>query len=188
MVRFMAKKLPAIMTVERRRKAAAKKFAEKWLSVEGHENEDSQRFWMELLQNVYGVANPADVIRFEFPVKVESKGVCKIDAFLPETRVLIEQKSSDVDLTAVIKQSGDLALTPYQQAKRYAGGLRFENAARWIVTCNFREFRVHDLNSDKPAEPVCILKLAELAGQFHVLDFLVDGQQVRVAQIGRAHV
>ena len=64
MVRFMAKKLPAIMTVERRRKAAAKKFAEKWLSVEGHENEDSQRFWMELLQNVYGVANPADVIRF----------------------------------------------------------------------------------------------------------------------------
>lgn len=178
----MAKKLPAIMTVERRRKAAAKKFAEKWLSVEGHENEDSQRFWMELLQNVYGVANPADVIRFEFPVKVESKGVCKIDAFLPETRVLIEQKSSDVDLTAVIKQSGDLALTPYQQAKRYAGGLRFENAARWIVTCNFREFRVHDLNSDKPAEPVCILKLAELAEQFHVLDFLVDGQQVRVAR------
>lgn len=178
----MAKKLPAIMTVERRRKAAAKKFAEKWLSVEGRENEDCQRFWMELLQSVYGVANPADVIRFEFPVDVESKGKGKIDAYLPGTRVVIEQKSSGIDLTAVNRKAGELELTPYQQAKRYAGGLPYSKAARWIVTCNFREFRIHDLDSDKPSEPVCIVQLAELPGQFHVLDFLVDAQQVRVAR------
>lgn len=182
MVRFMAKKLPAIMTVERRRKAAAKKFAEKWLAVEGRENEDSQRFWMELLQSVYGVVNPADAIRFEYPVDVGSRGKGKIDAFLPETRVVIEQKSSDIDLTAVNRKAGELELTPYQQAKRYAGGLPYSKAARWIVTCNFREFRVHDLDSDTPGEPVCILKLEELAEQFHVLDFLVDAQQVRVAR------
>ena len=178
----MAKKLPAIMTVERRRKAAAKKFAEKWLAVEGRENEDSQRFWMELLQSVYGVVNPADAIRFEYPVDVGSRGKGKIDAFLPETRVVIEQKSSDIDLTAVNRKAGELELTPYQQAKRYAGGLPYSKAARWIVTCNFREFRVHDLDSDTPGEPVCILKLEELAEQFHVLDFLVDAQQVRVAR------
>lgn len=178
----MAKKLPAIMTVERRRKAAAKKFAEKWLAVEGRENEDSQRFWMELLQSVYGVVNPSDAIRFEYPVDVGSRGKCKIDAFLPETRVVIEQKSSDIDLTAVNRKAGELELTPYQQAKRYAGGLPYSKAARWIVTCNFREFRVHDLDSDTPGEPVCILKLEELAEQFHVLDFLVDAQQVRVAR------
>lgn len=178
----MAKKLPAIMTVERRRKAAAKKFAEKWLSVEGRENEDCQRFWMELLQSVYGVANPADVIRFEFPVDVESKGKGKIDAYLPGTRVVIEQKSSGIDLTAVNRKAGELELTPYQQAKRYAGGLPYSKAARWIVTCNFREFRIHDLDSDKPSEPVSIVHLDELPGQFHVLDFLVDAQQVRVAR------
>ena len=43
---------------------AAKAFAAKWKG-RGYEKGESQKFWMELLQSVYGVANPADILVFE---------------------------------------------------------------------------------------------------------------------------
>ena len=47
-----------------RQAAAAAAFAKKWAGV-GDEKQDSQRFWIELLQTVYGVENPAEFVRFE---------------------------------------------------------------------------------------------------------------------------
>ena len=68
-------------------KKAAKKFAEKWLGI-GDEKQDSQRFWIELLQTVYGVENPSDFIRFEQKVKLEN--ISYIDAMIPATHTMIE--------------------------------------------------------------------------------------------------
>ena len=38
-------------------------------------------------------------------------------------------------------QSGGIMLTPYQQAKRYANNMPLDEMPRYIVTCNFQEFR-----------------------------------------------
>jgi len=63
-------------------------------------------------------------------------------------------------------------LTPYQQARRYAGYLPYNQVPRWIIVCNFQEFQIHDMNhpNDEPE----VLKLADLEKEFHRLQFLVD--------------
>ena len=162
----------------RKAKAAAKEFSKKWLARPGDEKQECAAFWLELLRTVYGVRNPEDIVLFEDRVKVDHTRF--IDARIPSTRVIIEQKSADVDLSAPQKQSGGALLTPYEQAKRYDSSLSFDDRARWIVTCNFREFRVHDLNRKNPAEPVSIIALAELPTFYHRLFFLTDTQSQRV--------
>ena len=157
---------------------AARAFAEKWLAAGGDEKQETQRFWMELLHSVFAVPNPADVIRFEVPVDLSHQSY--IDAHLPATRVVIEQKSAGIDLAKPQRQSDGSMLTPYEQAKRYADNLPFDDRARWIVTCNFREFRIHDMSRRKPAEPAAVVTLEELPEQHHLLAFLVDDQRVRV--------
>ena len=162
----------------RKTKAAAKAFAKKWLNEAGDEKQETARFWIELLNKVFGVVNPEDAIRFEVPVDLSHQSY--IDAHLPDTRVVIEQKSSVIDLAKPQRQSDGSMLTPYEQAKRYADNLPFDDRARWIVTCNFREFRIHDMSRRKPAEPAAIVSLQELPEQHHLLAFLVDNQRVRV--------
>ena len=94
-------------------RAAAKKFVESWGS-RGYEKQETALFWIDLLQNVYGVENIKEFIRFEVPVQLDHTSF--IDGFVPETRVLIEQKSADVDLKRGAKQSDGSILTPYGQA------------------------------------------------------------------------
>ena len=56
----------------------------------------------------------------------------RIDAYIPETRIIIEQKSLGIALDKKVHQSGGLNLTPYEQAKRYNDNLPFDEKARWI--------------------------------------------------------
>ena len=63
-------------------------------------------------------------------------------------------------------------LTPYQQARRYAGYLPHDQNPRWIIVCNFQEFQIHDMN--RPNDEPEVLKLADLEKEFHRLDFLVN--------------
>lgn len=164
-------------------KAAAKKFSEKWLARSGDEKQECQQFWTELLRTVYGVINPEDYIRFEAPVEVGHMRY--IDAHIPSTRVIIEQKSSNINLDDPQLQAGGVKLTPYEQAKRYSDNLSYDERIRWIVTCNFREFRVHDMTLSRESEraiPVSVISLNELSKHFHRLNFLVDSQSVRVAK------
>ena len=162
-----------------KRKAAAKAFADKWTAAPGDEKQETQSFWIELLQEVLGVRSDSRTISFEMRVKVGSS-TRFIDAYLPDTRVLIEQKSSSIDMDAPQMQSGGDMLTPYEQAKRYSDNLPVDKHARWIVTCNFREIRIHDMNAAKPAVPVSHISLAELPEQWHLLQFLVDARNSRV--------
>ncbi len=162
-----------------KRKAAAKAFADKWTAAPGDEKQGTQSFWIELLQEVLGVRSDSRTISFEMRVKV-GNSTRFIDAYLPDTRVLIEQKSSSVDMDAPQMQSGGDMLTPYEQAKRYSDNLPVDKHARWIVTCNFREIRIHDMNAAKPAVPVSRIALSELPEQWHLLQFLVDAHNSRV--------
>ena len=148
---------------------AARKFREYWTLANESEVGGYQKFWISLLGDVLGVANAMDRISFQAPVPM--KGTTKyLDAWIPETRVLIEHKSRVIKLEA--PQSGHGGKTPFEQAVEYNQARGFSEKARWIVTCNFDEIWVYDM--DKPlADPQKIL-LANLPKEVSRLGFLVD--------------
>ena len=162
------------MTDAERRSAAAK-FAADWKG-RGDEKQETQRFWMSLLQNVCGVEQPTSAIEFEKRVEVDnSDGTTTtkyIDGYLPATRILIEQKGVKIDLKKGERQSDGAMLTPFQQGRRYGGYLPQPEQPRWIVVCNFQEFHIH--NMSRPNDEPEILLLSDLEKEFHRLDFLVD--------------
>jgi hypothetical protein len=91
---------------------------------------------------------------------------------IPATRVMIEQKGLGKDLNKPIKQSDGSLLTPFQQAKRYIVELPVDQHPRWVVTCNFEEFYVYDMN--RPGGEPEKIKLADLEKEYYRLQFLVD--------------
>ena len=156
------------MTDTERRSAAAR-FAADWKG-RGDEKQETQAFWLTLLQKIYGVEEPEKYISFELPVKLDHTSF--IDGYISDTRVLIEQKGQDVDLRKGYKQSDGSMLTPFGQARRYAGYLPFNQVPRWIIVCNFQTFEIHDMN--RPNDEPEVLALADLEKEYHRLDFLVD--------------
>ncbi len=147
---------------------ALNKFIETWHD-KGDEKRDCQLFWMSLFKNVLGIDNAEERLKFEKPVQLDHQSY--IDVYIPETKVLIEQKSAHVDLTKAQKQSDGAELTPYKQAKRYADALPLSEKPRYIVTCNFHEFHIYDMEAVKP-EPV-IHTLEDLEDNPHYLDIIV---------------
>ena len=161
----------------REQKAAAKAFAEKWKD-KGNEKSDTHSFWIELLHDVYDIEKPTEFIFFEEKVtlmqgdELRKKYKGYIDAMIPETKVMIEQKSLGIDLSKPGLQSDGTSLKPYQQALRYAQELPYSERPRWIVACNFAEFRIYDM--ERPhSEPVIVL-LKDLPKQYPQMQFLVN--------------
>ena len=156
-------------------KAAAKQFVKDWTG-HGDEKQETQRFWIDLLQNVFGVEQATKAIEFEVPVKLSHTSF--IDGYIKDTHVLIEQKGADIDLRKGYKQSDGSMLTPFQQARRYAGYLPHNQNPRWIIVCNFSEFHIHDMN--RPNDTPEVIKLEELATEYSRLQFLVDTGNERI--------
>lgn len=148
---------------------AARQFANKWHG-RGNENEDGRSYWIDFLGSVMGMENVTDRVNFEKKVVVDGH-TKRIDAYIPETHVLIEQKSFDKKLDEKIHNSGDIDLTPYEQAKRYNDNLPYDEKARWIITSNFAEIWIYDMNAKVP-EPTKIT-LDELPGKYPRFDFLI---------------
>ena len=150
-------------------KQQAKTFIKRWEN-RGNERQDSQSFWLDLLRSVYGIENPETYITFEDKVMLDHTSF--IDGYIDKTKVLIEQKGANKDLNKGIKQSDGSFLTPFQQAKRYSANLAYSKRPRWIVTCNFREFYVYDM--EQPNSEAIVIALADLDKEFYRLEFLVD--------------
>lgn len=130
-------------------------FSQRWLS-NGDEKSNTQSFWNELLHDVLGIDNPTKYICFEKHVDI--KHVSFIDAYIPSTKIIIEQKSQDIDLNKPQIQSDGTALTPFQQAKRYYDWLPFTEKGRYIIVCNFRELHIHDMNTPKALPQIIMLQ------------------------------
>ena len=154
---------------------AAAAFAKKW-EGRGYEKGESQIFWTELLTEVMGVEDPSQFIQFEQQALLDHTSF--IDGMIPSTHVMIEQKSLGKDLRQAIRQSDGSLLTPFQQAQRYSAALPYSQRPRWIVTCNFAEFDVYDMENPK-GEPSRIL-LKDLGKEYYRLQFLVDQQGVHL--------
>lgn len=150
-------------------RAAAKQFVKDWTG-RGYEKGDSQPFWLALLNRVYGIENPDQFISFEDQIMLDHTSF--IDGSIPSTHVLIEQKGIGKDLKKPIKQSDGSLLTPFQQAKRYAAELPYSQRPRWIVTCNFQEFHVYDM--ERPTGDPEVIYLKDLGTEYYRLQFLVE--------------
>ena len=148
---------------------AASAFVRRWQD-RGNERQDSQTFWLDLLETVYGINQPGEYISFEDQVHLDHTSF--IDGYITATNVMIEQKGRTKDLRKGIKQSDGTFLTPFQQAKRYAMNLPYSQRPRWIITCNFTEFYVYDM--ERPGGDPAVIALADLPEECYRLDFLVD--------------
>lgn len=151
---------------------AARKFANKWKNT-GNEDEHGRSYWIELLQQIFGIEDATDRLNFEKKVKVDGN-TKRIDVYIPETHVIIEQKSLGKSLDKKLVNSGDAELTPYEQAKRYNDNLPYEERARWIVTSNFSDIWIYDMSKSEPSKDENIEKihLTELPDKYVKLDFL----------------
>ena len=156
--------------------AAAKSFAAYWTG-KGYEKGESQKFWLSLLRDVFDVAEPEKFITFEDQVKLDSS-TGFIDGYISETKVMIEQKGAGKDLNKPIRQSDGSMLNPFQQAKKYITELPLSQHPRWVVTCNFQEFYVYDM--EKPHGDPEKIKLANLEKEYYRLSFLVDKGNVHL--------
>lgn len=56
----------------------------------GYKKGESQKFWIQILREVIGIENPEQFISFEDQVHLDHTSF--IDARIPMTKVLIEQK------------------------------------------------------------------------------------------------
>lgn len=155
--------------MDSKQRLAAKSFVQSWTG-KGYEKGESQPFWLQLLGEVLGVEHPAQFISFENQIMLDHTSF--IDGTIESTHVLIEQKSLGKNLNQPIKQSDGSLLTPFQQAKRYAAELPYSKRPRWIVTCNFAEFYIYDM--EKPFGEPEVVYLKDLEKDYYRLQFLVD--------------
>lgn len=155
--------------MDSKQRLATKSFVQSWTG-KGYEKGESQPFWLQLLGEVLGVEHPAQFISFENQIMLDHTSF--IDGTIESTHVLIEQKSLGKNLNQPIKQSDGSLLTPFQQAKRYAAELPYSKRPRWIVTCNFAEFYIYDM--EKPFGEPEVVYLKDLEKDYYRLQFLVD--------------
>ena len=155
---------------------AARQFFYRW-NNKGKEDEHARSYWIELLSDVFGVERVTERVEFEKKVAGE-KSKKRIDVYIPETHVVIEQKSMGIPLDK--PQQGHDGKTPYEQAKEYDNLLPYEERARWIITSNFSEIWIYDMSVMRP-EPVK-LTLDDLQTKYHLLDFLVNKKRNKITE------
>ena len=154
---------------------AARQFYYRW-NGKGREDEDARSYWIEILTNILGCDHVTERVDFEKKVVGGDGNTKRIDVYIPETHVLIEQKSLGISLDK--PQAGHNGMTPYEQAKYYDNYLPFSERARWIITSNFEEIWIYDRDAVKP-DPVKIA-LSDLPAKYHMLNFLVNKEVRKV--------
>lgn len=101
-----------------------------------------------------------------------------IDVVIADTKTFIEQKSPGISLDKEETRQGRM-VTPFKQAKKYADSMPNSQRPYTIIVCDFNEFHIHDLDTEKPGEHYTSYALDELPDNLSLLDFLVDPQRAR---------
>lgn len=162
------------------KREAARQFIQKW-NGKGKEDENDCSFWLDIAQRILGIIDATDRIDFQKKVIVDGH-TKRIDGYIPETRVMIEQKSLGIALDKDAAQSGGIMLTPYGQAKRYNDNLPVSEKARWIVTSNFAEIWIYDMDTREPEKNVIKIALADLQDKYALLDFLFKKEVTQISE------
>lgn len=164
-------------------KKEAKEFVKRWQkrlaaipAGSNNEQQDTQKFWVDLLINVLGI--PSNTIDgfVDFERKVRGR---RIDVFVSDHNFLCEQKSWGIDLDKPEPRNGGME-TPLQQAMWYARHLPYSERPRWVMTCNFGTFRLYDLDNERPEDTVQEFSLEELPDSLYLLSFLTSNETSRL--------
>lgn len=158
-------------------KADAEAFAKRWAG-RGDETQEGRSYWIDLFQNVLGVEDAIERLKFEVPVHTDSGSshAGYIDVLIPSASALVEMKGRGIDLDKKEVRQGR-EVTPAEQGRGYAAGLPLNQQPRYVIACNFREIRVYDRN----VNPLCTgdeylrLELEELPKNLPALKFLNGG-------------
>lgn len=165
-------------------KANAKAFVARWKGAEGNEDREARSFWIQFAEELLGISNATYALDFERRVKGR-----KIDVFYEDMGILIENKSRGCSLDEQYVRSKKVgAETPYEQAKWYADNLPYSIRPRWIVTCNFDEIRIHDLDKQHPGSDYVSVSLDELPDMLYLFCFFTDKGNSRVEKEKRLSV
>ena len=165
---------------ESERREAARQFSNRWAG-KGDEKQDSQKFWTDLLMNVFEIKDINEYVEFEKPVYVNGNQKY-IDVYLPKVSVLIEQKSLKKDLLKAEHHSGGILLTPYEQAVQYDNALPQNEKAAYIITCNFSEFHIYDMNDKGKTINHKTIYLSNLQDHYNTLRILKQKENVRISE------
>jgi hypothetical protein len=151
-------------------RAAAKAFVAKW-EGRGKERQDDKTFWEDLLEDVFGLSKARNEIEVQRPVKFD--GTTKaIDVYIKASKVVVEQKSCGINLDLKEEQSDGYKLTPLDQGVRYFEKMDKPDSGRYVIACNFQEFRVWD--SYHKNAPYRIIPLKDLPKRWKELLFLIE--------------
>lgn len=165
------------MSITTKASQAAKAFAQRWSGEFVGEKQETQSFWIDLMDSVFGIPPARHFVDFEKKVKINGHEKY-IDGYITESKVLIEQKGSDVKLNKPILQSDGEFLTPFQQAVRYKNALPTSEVPLYIVVCNFHTFELYDMNH--PNNPPEVVELANLEKEFYRLSILVTPENAHI--------
>lgn len=138
-------------------RSRAARFVLDWKDSPGDERQDAQTFVRDLL-GVYGITDSRAAF-YERRVQRTSSGQRGyIDALVPGV-ALIEMKSAGKDL-----------IVAEQQALDYIDDLPDAELPRWVLTSNFNQFRLLDLQADRHTEPLTF-ELTDLRDHADALSF-----------------
>lgn len=156
--------MPTLNWNEIRLRAA--RFSGEWAGATSERGE-AQSFWDQFF-DVFGVSRRRVAVFEQHVQKLAASGKTKLgrmDVFWPG-KLLGEHKSAGEDLAAA-----------YQQALGYLHGLRPEEHPRYIVVCDFAQFRFYDLE----ARTECQFPLSEFASHIHLFGFIAgyEAQTIR---------
>lgn len=158
----------------------ARQFVKDWTG-KGDEKQDTQQFWIQLLDKVFEDHYYNKDIAFEQTADKKEGGKNFKDAIIyrhTDHAVLIEQKGMKWALDQK-EPRFDQMVTPFEQAKHYDDLSAVNDKARWIITCNFQEFWIYDMTKTGKElfEPVAKVSLHDLPKHLDWLDMIAGKQE-----------
>lgn len=158
---------------------AIKEFIQTWQD-QGSEVADKVTYWNTLLEIIGVPKEQIDnktYVEYEKPIKLNKnqKFHGSIDAYIPSTKVLIEQKSNGVDLSKPEERPNGGStekVTPFEQAKRYNDNLGSNERADFLVLSNFSQIIFYDIRDSYDVDPV-VIDIKDLEKNLYLLSFLV---------------
>lgn len=163
---------------DKEQKKAAKEFAAFWKD-KGSEKSEKQTYWDYLLKEVYGAESLTKLVQYEKSVIIDGNQK-SIDVYIhhEDVNIIVEQKKLGKDLNKRERQSDGQMLNAFEQAKRYNDNLDKPEQADYIITCNFSEFNIYDMNHKK--NPPVKIMLNNLPKEYHLMNFLVGSKSERI--------
>lgn len=132
----------------------------------------SHPFWEKLVRAIFN-DDPLKYFKYE-----ESLNGTRTDIWIPSTKVLIEQKSSNVDLHKEVKRKRGRE-RPFDQVRDYVEDFNRDEYPRYVVLSNFYTIEVYDLNN-KAKKPE-VFQLEKLETDYDELQFLINPEIYEVS-------